>query len=342
MTIRNRQLAPAPPPTVGAGLINAWFDYVAAKGVNSVDLASQAGLKNHPLYDHNSRIPFASYIALVRAAKKLCNDPALPLRFAQDVDVSEFSITGLLANASETMLDALKQINRYGRLVTDVGANGKDRFLIEQVRDEHWVIDTREFPEHWPELTESTFTHLICGPRRFLSIPHILAAEVTYPEPSCHREYERIWRIPITFGARRNALRFDPSIYTKPVRIQPRYVFGVLSAHADALVEELVANKTVRGQVEALLMSVIHKGDASASGAAALMGISRQTLYRKLKAEGVTFEQVLDDLRHRLALAYLEGGKASVSETAYLVGFSEPSAFSRAFKRWTGASPRNA
>ncbi len=70
------------------------------------------------------------------------------------------------------------------------------------------------------------------------------------------------------------------------------------------------------------------------------MGLSRQTLLRKLKAEGTTFEKVLDELRHRLALDYLRGKKVSVHETAYLVGFSEPAAFSRAFKRWTGMSPR--
>jgi AraC-like DNA-binding protein len=69
--------------------------------------------------------------------------------------------------------------------------------------------------------------------------------------------------------------------------------------------------------------------------------LSRQTLFRQLKAEGVTFEQVLDELRLRLALDYLRARKVSVNETAYLVGFSEPAAFSRAFKRWTGASPRD-
>ena len=67
---------------------------------------------------------------------------------------------------------------------------------------------------------------------------------------------------------------------------------------------------------------------------------SRQTLFRKLKAEGVTFEQVLDELRRKLSLNYLNANKTSVKETARLVGYSDSAAFSRAFKRWTGFSPR--
>lgn len=73
---------------------------------------------------------------------------------------------------------------------------------------------------------------------------------------------------------------------------------------------------------------------------ASKLGASRQTLYRNLKAEGVVFEHVLDELRHRMAVHYLAGKRVSVNETAYLVGFSDPAAFSRAFKRWTGKSPR--
>jgi len=82
------------------------------------------------------------------------------------------------------------------------------------------------------------------------------------------------------------------------------------------------------------------KNDASIDTIAVKSGLSRQTLFRKLNAEGVTFEKVLDELRHKLALHYLNGKKVSVNQTAYLVGFSHPAAFSRAFKRWTGSSPR--
>ena len=102
----------------------------------------------------------------------------------------------------------------------------------------------------------------------------------------------------------------------------------------------LESSESVRARVEGLLLPILHTGGASVDAIAGQLGLSRQTLFRKLKAEGVTFEKVLDELRHELALHYLCGKKTSVNETAYLVGFSEPAAFSRAFKRWTGFSPR--
>jgi AraC-like DNA-binding protein len=86
-------------------------------------------------------------------------------------------------------------------------------------------------------------------------------------------------------------------------------------------------------------MPILHTGKASMDSVAAKMGLSRSMLFRRLKAESTTFETVLDELRRTMALDYLNTKKVSVSETAYLVGFSEPAAFSRAFKRWTGSSP---
>ena len=73
---------------------------------------------------------------------------------------------------------------------------------------------------------------------------------------------------------------------------------------------------------------------------ASTLGISLQTLFRKLETEGVTFEQVLYELRHKTALHYLNGATRSVKQTARLVGFSDRAAFSRAFKRWTGTNSR--
>ena len=94
--------------------------------------------------------------------------------------------------------------------------------------------------------------------------------------------------------------------------------------------------RDVERYVEPLLASGAVRMETVARG----LNLSRQTLYRRLKAEGVTFEQLLDSLRRRLALRLVREPGLSVKEIAYRLGFSEPAAFSRAFKRWTGRAPR--
>jgi AraC-like DNA-binding protein len=236
-------------------------------------------------------------------------------------------------------MDAAAQLNRYGQLVVEVDVGNGPRFTYEPRDGAMWMIDQRRSPNDFYELTESTITRLITGPRRFLPRPHVLEVHVTHPEPAHRDVYDAIWCCPIQFSAPWNAMRMDHTLATHRVRLEPQYVFGVLSKHADQLLKDLAASKTTRGRVESLIMPILHTGDISMDAIAARIGQSRQTLYRNLKEEGVTFEQVLDQLRHKLALHYLEGRRVSVNETAYLVGFSDPSVFSRAFKRWTGKSP---
>lgn len=93
-----------------------------------------------------------------------------------------------------------------------------------------------------------------------------------------------------------------------------------------------------RAEVERRLEPLLASGEIGIERLARDLGYSRQTLYRRLKAEGVTYERLLDGLRRRLGLRFMREG-LSVKEAAYRLGFSDPAAFSRAFKRWTGSSP---
>jgi AraC-like DNA-binding protein len=326
--------------TVSAGLARGLVNLVVSKGADRALLLSRAGITEDALADQDNRIPFAHYVALMRAGKELAHDPALALHYGETSDFAEVSIVGLIGNAAETMMDALQQLNRYGRLVVEFDG-GPNRFATEPGADGYWLIDTREKPNDFPELTESTFARMICGPRTFGIAQLVKAVEVTHPRPNYADEVARVFGAPVTYDAPRNAMLIDHKWSNHRVQLQPRYAFGVLSKHADALLKELEASKSVRGKVESLLMPVLHKGDANMDAVAEKMAMSRQTLFRRLKEENTTFEKVLDDLRHKLALDYLGAKKVSVNETAFLVGFSDPAAFSRAFKRWTGKSPRD-
>ncbi len=325
--------------TVAAGLARGLMELAVTKGASAKLLAERSGIDPRQLHDQDNRIAFAKYVALMRAGKELCNDPALALHYGETNDLAQISVVGLISAAAETMMHAFVQINRYGRLVVEFDG-GPRRFTL--LRDEAglWVVDNRQNPNEFPELTESTFARTICGPRLYGVTQLAKAVQVTHAAPAYVDEYARIYRAPVTFGAARNALLIDEAWATHRLQRQPRYAFGVLARRADALLKELEESKTIRGRVESLLLPILHTGEASMETIAAKMGLSRQTLFRKLKSEDATFEKVLDELRHRMALDYLGGKNVSVKETAYLVGFSEPAAFSRAFKRWTGSSPK--
>ena len=325
--------------TVGAGLARGLMELAVAKGADQAQLLARCGIDPKDLADQDNRIAFTKYVALMRAGKEMCNDPALALHYGETNDMSQISVVGLVAHASETMGEAFAQLNRYGKLVIEFDG-GPDRFSIAPDAAGFWMVDNRLNPNEFPELTESTFARMICGPRQFGVTQLAKAVHVTHAAPAHRAEYERVFGAPVTFDAARNAILIDPVWMSHRVQNQPRYAFGVLSERAEALLKSLENSKTMRGRVESAMIPVLHTGELSIDGVAGKMGLSRQTLYRKLKEEGTTFEKLLDDLRHRMALHYLSGKKVSVNETAYLVGFSDPSAFSRAFKRWTGTSPR--
>lgn len=328
--------------STSAGVAAGLLAFAVQKGADRATLMNRAGLVAEDLEDPDQRLPLATYRAMMRAAQELCDDPALALHFGEAVDLAEISIVGLIMNASATMGDAFAQMQRFGRLTLETeGVSDGPRFALSVRDGQLWMVDSRTNPNSFPELSEGAFARLVCGPRRFLPEPHVLEVHFTHPPPAWRAEYDRVFQCPVTFSSDWNAMRLDPRIATWPVALQPRYVFGVLVERADELLRELEDQRTVRGRVEAELLPLLHTGEVSADSVARALGFSRQTLFRKLKAEGATYKTVLDDLRHRMALRYLSGAKASVNETAYLVGFSEPAAFSRAFKRWTGKSPRD-
>lgn len=327
--------------TTSAGYIKALLEFAVSHGADRARLMHSAALNEDMLSDQDKRVAFTRYVALMRTAKKETGNPALALEFGAASDFRTFSVVGLISYASATMVEALTQMNRYSRLVVEFDGLGKGpRFRLSAVGDQRWMDDCRPNPNDFCELTESTWSRFIVRAREdFPDHTYALEAHVTHPAPSYRKRYDELWQVPVTFSSTRNAIRSDPT--WQDVRIQPdnRYVFGVLTERGDALLRELEAARTLRGRVEALILPALHTGEVSVANVAAKLGTSRQTLYRNLKAEGATFEQVLDALRHRLALEYLRGRKASVNETAYLLGFSDAAAFSRAFKRWTGKSP---
>ncbi|MDQ3918458.1 MAG: AraC family transcriptional regulator [Acidobacteriota bacterium] len=329
-------------PTFAAGAARALMEFAVSKGACRRALAERSRLCAAELDERDGRIPFAKYAALMRAGKELCDDPALALHFGESFH-AETGVSCVIGGFAETGAEGFALWNRYSRLEADVECTGGGhRFVLDQSAGQLWLVDARANPNAFPELTELTFACMVCAERRMLGENrYTKAARFTYPEPAYRTEYERVFRMPVYFGSDRNALLLTGDGWmNEPPPSASRLVLRILRAHADALLESLESSMSTRGHVESILTSILYTGEANMQAVAGRLGVSRQTLFRRLRAEGTTFERVLDELRHGLALRYLNRENASVQEVAYLLGYSDRAAFSHAFKRWTGSSPR--
>ena len=145
---------------------------------------------------------------------------------------------------------------------------------------------------------------------------------------------------------RRLGLRMGGGGSAAPVRRRPAGLFTtILRDIVSDLEKRMMAAappppSPFRRAAEEALEALLPAGEVRMEALAQALGCSRQTLYRRLRSEGVTFEALLDRVRRRLAMRLLRDERLSVKETAYRLGFADPAAFSRAFKRWTGSSPR--
>lgn len=336
-----------PNPTIAAGYPKAFLEFAASRGANRVALLERSHLRLDDLEDPAGRIPLTTYIALLKAGIELSNEPALSLLFGEAVRLQDISIVGFLGQTLSNVESGAAMMNRYARLALDPDDGGNSD-AMELVREggDLWLKSTWGAYIDNPLLTESAFARTVTTVRAmWSSIPDLArlrfpkAIRFTHKEPGYRAEYDRIFGVPLFFGSNMNALSLDEGFLKVSLPRANPHLSQALIARADELMKSLESLKTTRGEVEKLLTANLASGATSVDVIARQLGVSRQTLFRRLKAEGVTFEKVLDELRHRMALKYLEDRKLSVNETAYLVGFSDPAAFSHAFKRWTGHSP---
>jgi AraC-like DNA-binding protein len=159
-----------------------------------------------------------------------------------------------------------------------------------------------------------------------------------FARPSWADDYCRIVQCPYLFDEPVNSLAFDNQVLREPVRRSPRLLNQFLSDHLFFLVREMVAISSLSERIRSL-MAVGGGADMDLEAASAQLRVSPTTLRRRLKSEGSTFQEIKDEVRLERAIHYLVERRFSVAETAELVGFSDPAAFSRAFKGWTGSSP---
>ena len=143
----------------------------------------------------------------------------------------------------------------------------------------------------------------------------------------------------MTFGMRCNALIGDYAGLDDPLPRADSTLCDLLDQHAQALLDRLPRSDSFADRVRAAIANELTAGDPTAEHVSEALGMSTRTLRRRLKEEGTSHQHVLDEVRNELARSYLGEGKLGITEVAFLLGFSDASAFHKAFRRWTGRGP---
>ncbi|MFE8071249.1 AraC family transcriptional regulator [Marinobacteraceae bacterium S3BR75-40.1] len=323
--------------TVAASGALALAHYLISRGLASPrELEEQLARPLSELEDPDLRLPVEQHYRLWPFAIEKSEDPALGLRVGEVVDPDRMGLVGHVFFNCDTLGHALQQYVKLQGLINEA-------VLIRFTKDEHWVSLIWEpvAPELYcvPDM-ERTLAAAVTRARHFIH-PQLKIDRLTlaHPEPDHRPEYERIFQCPLQFGAASTSLRFERRYLDWPLPHRNPYVYSALLGHVNRLLARMRPQRLVSRQVKRLISRQLPHGTPDVDSIAQKLHMSRQTLYRKLKHEGQSFQNLVEDVRRTRALRLVEGEKYALSEIAFLLGFSELSAFSRAFKRWTGESP---
>jgi AraC-like DNA-binding protein len=314
--------------------------YLDRNGVDAEPLLLKAELSRSQLSEDSGGISVASQHRLLEFAAIETSDPLLGMHVAAEMDLRDAGILFYLAAASATVAEALEHLARYAGT-----ANEAVHLEISQYKGET-VLTVRPIDEHdEPRGQFSEFIALAVIRALNRSTNRDFApSRMTFAHARnlALREIHRILRCPVEFAQTTDSWVLPQSVMELPIASGDSHLLHILEAHADDLLSERRTATGLRGLVENRLLSMLPSGKVQTAVVAQQLGMSARSFKRHLAQEGTSFGEVLDRLRYRLALGYLEDQRISLQQIAWLLGYSEIGAFNHAFKRWTGTSPGRA
>ena len=324
-------------PSGLARLVLLHLAHAARWGVSRAELLREARLDEAQLRDPDARVPRAAIVRLWHAVAARVPDPAFGLRLGADARAREFGLVGYTLAFSPTVGAALQRLTRYDRLLSDALV-----VALEAADAGTWVrLDVEPALRAFRPAADFRLAAVLAVCREIAAAPIApLTVQFPYRRPADVREYARFYRAPLAFGALATAFLLRPDDLARPVVASDATLTGYLDPLAAQRLAVLGGQDTLRDRVRQVLWSALSAGVPALEGVGRGLGLSPRTLQRRLRAEGTTFSAVLTQLRHDLALPLLRDGRLAVAEVAFLLGYEDPSAFHRAFRRWARRSPR--
>lgn len=310
---------------------------LAALGFDPTLALTEAGVAWNDLQAADERrVPVDALTRFWSAAERITKDPCIGVRVGAHARLEMFGVLGCVAQASATLGDALLKTARYVKLWNEAVSLS---LLVDEDQGQVWYRSLAPEPRHHCE-GDAIMTILIVLSRE-LTGRHLVATEAHFAHsaPADQSPYRDVFGAEPSFDRGRYALVFPPDVLMLPIATHDSELGETLSRQVSQLVDALPAAASFARDVRRVLAAELRGGNPMIDNVAAQLGMHPKTLTRRLKQEGTSHSELLDSLRRDLAERYVTVSDLSVTEVAFLLGFSDASAFNKAFRRWFGVAP---
>ncbi|MFT3768091.1 MAG: AraC family transcriptional regulator [Minicystis sp.] len=323
--------------TVHAGAVRHLSSILEGAGLDPAPLLAEAGVGAADLADPDQRIAMDRYVALWRIAAPRFPSGSLGLTMGASFELNHGNLLTYMAAHSTTLGEAVQQAERYRHLVHEMllpilDVEGGDALLRQPLHPgvsrlgalaegivATWVKSFSLYlgKEWWP---------------REVWLQH--------DAPRDLRPYDAAFRCPVRFGMPETRMIADREALDQPLSLANPRLRTYLEDQARIQLDRLPREDGLAARVRCLLVDELRGGDPSQDRIARRVALSPRTLQRRLKEEGVVFNDLLDEQRREMCERYLQDRSLSIQEIAFLLGYTERSSFYRAFRRWTGGTPQ--
>lgn len=316
-------------------------DHITRQGLALQALLEQAALPCSVVQgDEHGRVPYEVFIRLCEVAAQALQDPCLGLRLGQSIRPGHLGSHGYALMNCANALELARQSSRYSALTIDACHNTIELRDSAFVRVLHSNLPDGRLDALCEDLQHSvmvTFGRWITG--RDDIDP--LWVSFRHPPPADTGPYQTLFRCPVHFDAGESAIGVDMRLASVPLPQADSRIRRIMEDLCTQLLQQLgpALEPGWLSSARRAVLESLHHGVPEAPAVAESIGLAPDRLRALLAERGLSFRALVDQLRHSLALGYMADPELSLVDIAFVLGFSEQSAFQRAFKRWTGMTP---
>jgi AraC-like DNA-binding protein len=325
-------------PSVQGWVLPHLIACVEGQGANASALRQIPGFSN--LDDPDVRVPEAAVETAWRSAAALTRDEALGVHVAESLPRGALDLVEYAFRSSASLAAGVERLARYGRVLTDrvaartEAANSGLLLLVGDIGRTPLHPGRAEFALGVALKLARDATGVDLAP---------LQVSFAHPAPDDVSEHRRFFRAPVRFAAGSTSMILGATDGLRPLLGADAALCAIVRRRLEkALLDrDIPVSGSLSARVRRMLVEDLGQARLQPASVAKELAVSRRTLSRRLAAENTSFRRLLDEVRAEFALALLQDRRLSVGDIAFFLQYSEPAAFHRSFRRWTGRTPRD-